>query len=39
MPTEQKIAAVEEMENLLKDSKAVYFADFSGIDVPTFTSM
>jgi large subunit ribosomal protein L10 len=39
MPTEQKVAAVEEMETLLKDSKAVYFADFSGIDVPTFTDL
>ena len=39
MPTEQKIAAVEEMETLLKDSTAVYFADFSGIDVPTFTNL
>ena len=39
MPTEQKIAAVEEMETLLKDSKAVYFADFSGIDVPAFTDL
>jgi large subunit ribosomal protein L10 len=39
MPTEEKIAAVEEMESLLKDSAAVYFADFSGIDVPTFTNL
>lgn len=39
MPTEQKITAVEEMETLLKDSKAVYFADFTGIDVPTFTDL
>lgn len=39
MPTEQKISAVKEMETLLKDSKAVYFADFSGIDVPSFTDL
>jgi large subunit ribosomal protein L10 len=39
MPTEQKENAVEEMTTLLKDSKAVYFADFSGLDVPTFTAL
>ncbi len=39
MPTEQKIAAVEDVETLLKDSKAVYFADFTGIDVPAFTDL
>ena len=39
MPTEQKAVAVEEMTTLLKDSKAVYFADFSGLDVPTFTAL
>lgn len=39
MPTEQKIASVEEVETLLKDSKAVYFADFTGIDVPAFTDL
>ena len=39
MPTKQKITAVEEVETLLKDSKAVYFADFTGIDVPAFTDL
>ena len=39
MPTEQKVAAVEEMESLFKNSTAVYFTDFSGIDVPTFTDL
>lgn len=39
MPTEQKVAAVEEIETLLKDSSAVYFADFTGIDVPSFTTL
>ena len=39
MPTEQKENAVEEMTALLKDSKAVYFADFTGLDVPAFTAL
>jgi large subunit ribosomal protein L10 len=39
MPTEQKENAVEEITTLLKDSKAVYFADFSGLDVPSFTTL
>ena len=39
MPTEQKENAVGEMTALLKDSKAVYFADFTGLDVPAFTAL
>ena len=39
MPTKEKIEAVEEMAELLKSSKAIYLADFSGLDVPSFTEL
>lgn len=39
MPTAEKVATVENLTELLKQSKGVYLADFTGIDVPTFTEL
>jgi len=39
MPTAEKVAAVEELVGLLKESKGVYLTDFTGIDVPSFTQL
>jgi len=39
MPTAEKVATVESLTELLKQSKGVYLADFTGLDVPTFTEL
>lgn len=39
MPTEQKIKIVEEYTQKFKDAKAVYIADYTGIDVATVTEV
>jgi large subunit ribosomal protein L10 len=39
MPTAEKVATVENLTALLKQSKGVYLADFTGLDVPTFTEL
>jgi large subunit ribosomal protein L10 len=39
MPTEEKVTAVSELAELMKASKGIYLADFTGIDVPTFTQL
>ena len=39
MPTAEKVAVVEELAEILKQSKGVYLTDFTGIDVPTFTQL
>ncbi|RMH63426.1 MAG: 50S ribosomal protein L10 [Calditrichaeota bacterium] len=39
MPTEQKIKIVEEYTQKFKEAKAVYIADYSGIDVATVTEV
>ena len=37
MPTEEKVAAVSELAEVMKASKGIYLADYSGLDVPTVT--
>ena len=39
MPTAEKVATVESLTELLKQSKGVYLTDFTGLDVPTFTEL
>ena len=39
MPTADKIAAVEDLTELMKKSQGIYLTDFTGIDVPTFTQL
>ncbi len=39
MPTVEKEQAVEEMAELFQQSKSVYLADFTGLDVPAFTQL
>jgi large subunit ribosomal protein L10 len=39
MPTTEKVATVATLTELLKQSKGVYLADFTGLDVPTFTEL
>jgi large subunit ribosomal protein L10 len=39
MPTAEKIATVESLTAMLKQSTGVYLADFTGLDVPTFTQL
>ena len=39
MPTAEKIAAVEDLAELMKKSQGIYLTDFTGIDVPTFTEL
>ena len=39
MPTEEKIGTVEQLTELLNGSKAVYLADFTGIDVASVTEL
>ena len=37
MPTAQKVAVVDDLAELLSGSTGIYLADFTGLDVPTFT--
>ena len=39
MPTAQKVATVENLTQLLKQSKGIYLTDFTGLDVPTVTEL
>lgn len=39
MPTAEKVATVESLTELLKQSKGIYLTDFTGLDVPTFTEL
>jgi large subunit ribosomal protein L10 len=39
MPTPKKEAAVAELTEVMKSAKGIYFADFTGLDVPTFTQL
>ncbi len=37
MPTAEKIAVVDDLAEMLSGSAGIYLADFTGLDVPTFT--
>jgi large subunit ribosomal protein L10 len=39
MPTAEKVAIIDELADVLKRSKGIYLADFSGLDVPKFTAL
>ena len=39
MPTAQKIAVVDDLAEMLSGSTGIYLADFTGLDVPTFTRL
>jgi large subunit ribosomal protein L10 len=39
MPTAEKIAVVDDLAEMLSASAGIYLADFTGLDVPTFTQL
>jgi len=39
MPTAEKIAAVEDLVEVMSKSQGIYLTDFTGLDVPTFTEL
>ena len=39
MPTAEKVAAVEELAEILTRSKGIYLTDFTGLDVPAITEL
>ncbi|MDA0746152.1 MAG: 50S ribosomal protein L10 [bacterium] len=39
MPTAEKVAVVEELTDVMRQSQGIYLTDFSGLDVTTFTEL